>query len=91
MSKILKPTSSEILKMGMLDFFVLLFAAVTLVLNSSDQTNHFIWCGVFIVFALSSLFTVLGLWRGKHYHDFELFSVLLLQLALTGLLLNILL
>ncbi|WP_261810026.1 hypothetical protein [Levilactobacillus humaensis] len=91
MSKILQPTFGGGLKMGMLDFFVFLFGAVTLILNLSDQTNHLIWGGVFVVFALSTLFTVLGLWRGKLYHDFEIFSVLILQIVFTGLLLNFLL
>ncbi|WP_162259328.1 hypothetical protein [Levilactobacillus paucivorans] len=91
LSKLLRPTLSDILKVGMVDFYAFLLVAVALLMGLPDGTSRLLWSILLAIFIISDAFTLTGFARERLYREFEGVSALFLQLAFTGIIINVLL
>lgn len=81
MTRLLHPSLKELMRIGFVDFYILLAVGVCLVIPVPDRIMPIIASLAAGIFTLSALLTICGMTLNRLYHEAETYSILVLQLA----------
>ena len=83
MNRVLRPSMNDLFRIGMVDFYAFLIVAVAIIVDAPAKVMYPMGTALAIIFALSTCITISGMVLNHLYREPESYSILILQVAFT--------